>query len=714
MIGMNKNFLYHSLLLSSLLACAACSEDEVVAPIPDDQKTPIELSVGGMRGNITSRSTITVAPTSPLTTETFNVGTNLFMVMKSEKDGSDAKYTRTQAKTQEAKDAANPVSFAGTGCTRYWDDAYARDAKLSVYSVCTPESSNTISIGGSDSYSYTSSPTTGAWSTTAIALTTPWEVQANQSVKADYDAADLCFSNNISKYTKGETVDNRMHFDSSNKHFTAGEMYYYHALSKITFIVQKGEGFAGTSTDFKFAEGQNITINNVNLSNTVFNIEDGEFTGETTTGNITKMYNSATTSEAYTLDALVLPGVDFSSTTVGDISFTINGNQYNLAKKDLLDKISDTDKTNKMVEGKKLKAGVNYRFTLTIGKTKIDNITAKLVNWETVEASFEPTNARINVSVYNNGEEVKSGIDLYRLRDSGNSTITDGYVGFNYLTAYGSKSETLSYADNKFTTGWFWDDNTCFYHFRTVSTGSTVETAAGEDYITLSSAEGSFTDTKWGAPFKSGLSKFQYNTTNGFDKAASTVADVAQHDIYQGIGPTKDNINITMFHMLSNVVFKVKSATGDAAVVLENAGEKTKIELRNVHKAGKALMGNGLISTTDAVGNWVFTQTPTEPATGTYQWEAGIVPQSLADVQLVITTPDNNEYIVDLKDVIATTIGETNFVNPYLSDKKITAWYPCYKYVYTFTLEKKKIDNITATILGWEDVISDDTPVQIK
>lgn len=662
---------------------------------------------------IASRATITVEPASPLTTQTFNSGTNLYMVMKSE-NGSSTKYTRTLGVAQAPVSTANPVSF-GTGYIRFWDDAYGRDAKLSVYSVCTPEGSNAINIGGTGSYLHTTSPTTGAWSTSAIEPTTSWTVNTDQSSEANFKAADLCFSNNISKYGSDPETDNRMAFNSTTKKFTAGEMYYYHALSKITFIIKKGEGFDDITTDFKFDTG-NVAINNVNISNTVFNIEQGEFTGDMTTGNITKMYNHATstTDQSYTLDALVLPGVDFGSETAGDISFTMNSSQYSLSKKALLDNISVADKASKLKDGQYLKAGVHYIFTLTVGKTKISNITAKLVDWQIVEAAMEPSNARISgIQVYDNGDPVTSGIDLYRLRDSGNTSITDGYVGFNYMTAYGSKSETLEYADGKFTTGWYWQDNTSYYHFRTVNSESTVMESAAGDYITLTSADGTFTDTKWGAPFKKAITKFQYNSTNGFDKAASTVADAAQHDIYQGIGVTKDKINITMFHLLSNIVFKVKTVAGDGAVELVKAGVNTTITLRNVHKTGKALMGNGLISTTDAAGNWTFTTAPTGNS-GVYQWNAGIIPQSLADVQLVITTPDKNEYIVNLKDVIAASIGQTNFTNPYGSDNKITAWYPCYKYIYTFTLQKQKIENITATILGWEEVVSADTPIQIK
>ena len=80
---------------------------------------------------------------------------------------------------------------------------------------------------------------------------------------------------------------------------------------------------------------------------------------------------------------------------------------------------------------------------------------------------------------------------------------------------------------------------------------------------------------------------------------------------------------------------------------------------------------------------------------------------------LEITTPDKNLYKVAMKDVIRTSYTNNNIENPY-SDGKINYWYPGFKYEYTFTLSKKKIENITATILDWEKVTAGDDNVQIQ
>ena len=715
---MKKHFLYYIFIASSVLAFTACADEDGGAQNNGIQRSPIALTVGSANGNMDGSGTtraVTVNPAGGLTSAPFAETTSLYMVMKSEAADKTTLYTVTKGKTQDAVDGANPVSFAETGCTRYWDDAYARDAKVSVFAICAPGCDNTLPIGGKNEYPYTSMPTTGAWSGTAVTLQTAWSVSASQD-EAAVKSKDLCYSNNVSKYEIDETqYDERLHFDNETKKFTAGCMNFYHALSKITFVIRKGPGFEGTASDFQFAEGTNITMKDMNLSNTVFDIVTGEFTGTMTPGNITKMYQSASTASSYTLDALVLPGTDMDeSSTTDAISFTINNNKYALKKSDLLAQISDADKTNKMVDGSKLKAGVHYTFTLTVGKTRIEKITAKLVDWETVTASATPENARITIAAKNAGSAVTSGIDLYRLKDSGNTEITDDYVGFNYLTDYVTEDKaTMSYEDNLFKTQWYWQDNTSYYHFRVVNENQTVTKDDGGDYISLASAEPTYTDVKWGAPFKTEVTMFQYNTTNGFDKDASTVADQAQHDILRGVGVTKSVVNLTMFHMMSDVTFKVKSVSGDAAVTLENAGTYTKIELRNIRMNGKALMGNGLVSTTSGATNWTFTQTPTSAA-GVYSWTSGIVPQSLSDVQLVITTPDKNEYIIDLKDVVATSKTSNNITYPAYADNKVDYWYPACRYTYTFTLSKTKIENITATILNWEDVVAVNDNVQIR
>ena len=381
--------------------------------------------------------------------------------------------------------------------------------------------------------------------------------------------------------------------------------------------------------------------------------------------------------------------------------------------------------TTVLGDGKKLLAGVNYEFTFTVDKTKISGMTAQIQEWEEVKAdNITPSNARINLKLEERGTEVTSGVDFYRALDLGNTAITDTYVGYNWITGYLTDGKaTASYSGSQWTiSNWYWPNNTAFYHFRAVGDGSSTSPvpptpqtdATYGDYFALTADE-SYNDYTWGAPFLddqdnevAGSFKWTYSTQHGFDGTASN-----QHQIYHGIGPTNSVIKILMFHMMSDVTIKIKTTTGEDKVTLVDGTNKTTAVLKNLHTSGKVLIGNGLVQTT---GSAVDVTVNLE-GSDVLSWNNyGAIPQDLSNVVLEITTPDKNLYKVVMKDVISTSYtnsNNSNIQNPY-SAGKINYWYPGFKYEYTFTLSKKKIENITATILDWETVTAGDDNVQIQ
>jgi hypothetical protein len=85
---------------------------------------------------------------------------------------------------------------------------------------------------------------------------------------------------------------------------------------------------------------------------------------------------------------------------------------------------------------------------------------------------------------------------------------------------------------------------------------------------------------------------------------------------------------------------------------------------------------------------------------------------------LTITTADNNQHIVTMKDGVATTVGNNLIANPYPQNGNgkyvINRWLPNYKYTYTFKLTKAGIAKLSATLANWEDVEAGDDNVQIR
>ncbi len=765
---------YMALSAACMLMLSACSSDEKLS-VADKEggeetpKTPIELTVGIVgqgSSSLTRGVTRNVVTTDKDNNKAlaFEKGTSLYMVIQSE-DGSDANdnYTRTigYAQTKET-DYKTTVDFA-TAYKRYWEDGQStstRDSRISIYSACVPGyyyngtqgsltptegsvADGIWTIGGLNTYE-------NSWNTTSSSTTIAWPLRNASSGIQDatfIKSQDLCFSNNVSNPSGGS--DNRIKFDSSTKKFTNGHLIFYHALTWVTFKIKKGDGFG--STDFTFSnDNENIVLKGFNTSGT-FDITTGEFQATPGTGAITQLAGgTAETGYEYVLDCLMLPGSALNGSDKDDIEkiyFTIANNKYHLTKAQLAtalaDKTTDKTSTSALDEGK-MRPGVHYVFTMTVGKQKMDKLTAAVVEWEQVTADeTTPTNARINISLLDKSTH-KTGaadFDFYRAANiSLGTTFNDAYESYDWTTGY-TLANCKAYLTENSTAGqytandipadlnnpgtltpWYWPDNKTFYHFRTVmpKNHDVIQNNDG-DYISLSGGpyiadnnDGNYKDVSWGAPFykyqnsntsSDEVQTLTYSLTTGFDNTDNT-----NHQISKAIGPTTGTINMVMFHMMSDVTISLTTNTGGAdAVNLTNA----KMELSNIYPTGTVKMGNGLVTPTGVktTVNNVISDVNTVP------WRYGFVPQSLEDVVLTITTADNNQYLVNMNGVKATSVGLNLVKNPYSqTDGKyvIDRWYPNFKYDYTFKLTKTGIALITATMTGWVEVKAGDDNVVIQ
>lgn len=759
---------FNILLIGSATALlTACDIYESVPLFERIEKTPIELSVGGLDTQEPATRAVVTDGTGK-TLRAFSGQTRLFFAMVAE-DGSGNKkygfnYGTAAAVSNPAVDSKSTITFPDNYL--YWDDAYARDSKVSVYSiaVANKERGNVALTDNGSIAIGTESPGKAIipFSTTDPGSPTfKWQIgdsDGSSAYKQDqniFDWADLVFSNNIADYSSGSGTDNRLkfHTEAGEKYhkFDKGELIYYHALTQFTIKIKCGEGFKGDGTDFQFTNLVGSANNSFGLNgfyggNGIFRIGNGEF--ETMTNrNYTSIYKVSETHQKadagdyYILKAYVFPGTDMSGTKNDAFSFVIDGNKYDVSLANLFTALQNgtTDGNANVVseilkDSKYLKAGYNYVFTFNVGKTKIKNITAQVAEWENVEATqLIPTNARINLNLEERGTTITDAADIYRAEDN-SSEITDTWQSYNWATGYVGHGNVFSNASGswKLTTDWFWPGNTYHYHFRAIMPGNgatgapTVKTADEKDYVELTSGT-DYTDIRWGAPFTdvtpgneapdpTTLNWTYDPVTNGFDGKDATAT---KHQINYAIGPTEDKIKLILFHMMSELEFIITtSATGSEQVVLgDGVGSNvTKVELLNYYPEGRVLLGNGLVQTTGDKTN-AFTLTNNLSASSN-NCTFGIVPQAITDdLQLRITTPDHNQYYVKLKDVLASTVTAANLVNPYTASGGkyiIDRWYPGYKYKYTLNLLKKGVTNITATIVNWETVTAGNDNVQIR
>lgn len=694
------------------------------------------------------------------------------------------------------KQKRSKISFeSGKGIMRYWDDAFARESLLDIYGFAYVWKSDasgapwypkldrttTTPDDGTETQSFPvtwKDTPTDAVGTKVGATDGMWIVGDNsagtgnnykfQSRKSILEKDDICYSNNI----KGTSA---LKFDAANKKFTSDNLEFHRAMSMLTIKVYKGEGF--TDSEFKFATGTNIALKGFNKKG-YLNIKEGKWDpvvvgddagyGTATSGYswskidlTSETLETDATGSYYTLLAMVIPGTNIKNSTVSDaFTFTINNNEYKVPMAKLYEAIcskKNSDDTfaygdGSTVDGKylengtDLKQGINYEFTLKVGKSKIDNLTAQIVDWETVKAdNVDPSNARITLTLENRGTLVTppSTVAFWHTVRSA-STITDGYVNFDWYKDY-SKSTNTNYSSDHWTTEWFWQNNQEYHHLRAlVPSTPTVDTSVDPNTFDITSSnatdENNYNEIAWGAPFnkKSDTDKkFYYNTKKGFDAISkddeSSDNDQTKHQIYRAIGPTKERINLTLFHMMSGVKFTVKTSDNDNEKVelchtTPAVGETpasyshATLELVGYKSTGTVNIGNGLVS---ATGTASTETTPVPVACQTTDTGANIdqmyflsaIPQDLTGIKVVITTPDNNKYEALLKDILA-TVTDVNMANPYTLDNgtkyKIDSWYPNYKYEYTFTLKKKGIDNITATVVNWDTVHADNQDVTIQ
>lgn len=821
-----KYFIYPFILSTAFIA-AACSDDNYIidTPISADQKESIAFVVSDEGARLTS--------TAPNTRAGFATATQIvarFESFKSTTVGgtpstTDKRSTRTVLKADPhgTDKLYSVVNYLTTDNTRYWDDAFGRYGNISVYAVAVPgkEASllnNTkkleelISYAGDNVSDYNT-----IWKTDVAATNNniAWTVNTTAQTASLIANEDLCYSNNIQaggkngryvydftgdkypefSYTPTETdpfpnfSDNYLRFAQADGakvsdpgKFDKGHLIFNHALSRITVILQSGDGF--TSSDgFKFTKNNASSTDNIKLidmyTTGTLNIKDGTWAAgdpsainkmapvkiNTSTGTI----EDGTYSTAIgTYMAQMLPGYVISRgvTNKNVMEFEIDNNTYFITQDMLYMALTADgtsaqqtvangyDLTNELI---KMQQGKNYKFTITIKKGEIMNITATLADWVDVEGEYALDNSHITVTTkkLEGSKDVSCReINFYRWGQVLDKIYTDDsytattYSG-NYLADNGAATLTETATNsNIWNTNWYYEDNMTAYHFRTLNNlaagtnSSNIKNTSDVSSFTMESGDQSTKDYHWGAPLISGAT-MSYSPTDGYKTS-----------LHQGMIAPKNGvenpINITEFHMMSNinislVTDSVKNTSdawekGPAAVDLKGA----TITITRFAKKATVDMGTGLITPTYTAPSSDHSATDSDCAlmtapdftsltswwvtnaigTSTDKYRYAVVPQKLrrsdaadpaeADcVGITITTQDANQYYVikDLASIKATTVSDDRNQS---ANQNIERWYPGHTYNYKIKITKKGIENITCTVATWVDVEADEIEIDLE
>ena len=692
--------LFYPLLIATAFVATACTnnQEDDVTPVDPNGKPPISF--------------VAENNNQPVTRVGFEGDdksyTEVAMHIRSnEKGGTGIRETHTLAKathdTEKTPTSVSGISSLSSNHTRYWDDAFGRDAQLSVFAIAVPGMPSPSNAGKTLEDLLAKPENDKVWEGAALSELVSWTVSKDQSESDKLAAEDLVYSNNI-KST--ESVDNRLKFildDNNNTDgpgkFEKGTLEFHHALSRITVNLTKGTGFTTSSFAFTSTSG-NVSLINVPVSGEL-NLVDGAW-DKVTPGTISGMELQSSTADNYSLMAQMLPGYEINKagTSTNMLSFEIDKNTYYVTQSQMyeaLTKVSEDDRKKITIGTDKItmEQGINYVFNITVNKTSVV-VTATLAAFENVTAGdINKDNSHGELTFKTTGAD-DDDFKLYRLEDSENASKT------NWFGAYTAADPNDVKEDNGvWKTGWYFENDAAYYHFRAVNSNATVEhssTATAGDYFIMSSGT---TDYHWGAPMVADIS---YDKTDGKGYASA---------ISNAIRATSSTINLTKLHMMSSINIVLRTTTGKDAVVLEDKANDKKcvVELTKFYKDGKVNMGNGLVTITSAAltANMPFVA----PDFGTENesnnthvklkknFTLYVVPQYVKRtddaIGLTITTPDGNVYTIS--DLSAST--STLF------------WEPNHEYTYTFTLTKAGVV-VTCTVEAWVPVSAGSSDITLE
>lgn len=671
--NMKKLYIYILGVMLGMGTLVSCSSDDFFASTlsGDGQKTPVDV-IGTVDG--------APLPTSGTRAADAKFATNDMIVAYFQHiNTSDAVVTDfNKLKNLKVTSVAGSDPYTATlSCTDanglYWDDF--SDNKTAGHDIReTDHGLRTL-------YAYCYN---GGSPSTALTESTGdigWTIASNQT-GADFQKSDLLWAPTITKVAYNHSTAK----DADHNKLT---LPFKHAMSKVTVILEVGDGFA---LNYAFTNDA-ITLNNGNNKfNTVCTATAPTQTlsGEGTPEEINMHKGSAYTEDSKRrckFEAIVVP----STLAAKDALFATimaDGNEYKVYVNDDMRATTDGKWGTKLTDSK-MQSGVNYVLTVHVDKAEV-LVEAYITDWVTVTSSPVDGEIKFDNDVITYSGETGTVVstegatfNLYDINTTTNPTLTTN-------TTYGSIATTATKGASNWTNNpkIYWPNGTDKYYFRALAkVDETYEIAAS---TTTNMEQGMSEDLLWG--------------TTSYHKNAEN--EVQEFQEGAAIQPRTGPVPIVFYHAMSKISIRLETSTDDAKKVdLTNA----KISISNLYKDATLTLHSGLADktgktiTTAAITN--FAQYDGTGAEVNKLEHYLVIPQDFSnytsDAIVTIELADHTKYNIKLKDCEDQSSTDT-------PKAKITEWKRGEYYFYTIHLEKEEI-KVSAYLKNWEPVTGSGT-----
>ena len=568
-------------MVAVALGFVACANDNGEAPSIDGSKTPIDIAVAFVDGEIVSKSSTRAVD------KTFEANDKLVAHLQHVNGtGADAtlegNYEKTITLTMNSDVTMSETSNNNIQQTSsfainedlYWDD-FSDDTKdirtqghglRSAWGYC---------YNGKDNFPESNNHTDEI----------TWEAATDQ--KTGFKTSDLLWS-------KTQNPVSYQHGNNSGDSHGTITIPYTHAMSKATIVLTAGEGFG----DDAF-ENTKITLKSVNIKGkftastaNVVGTKTGE-EGQYETGDIQMQKKSTdATNKSVTFECIFVPNTLLNDGKLWAEINNVAGNNYEI-------KLTSAMLANEKWGAGPTKSGVNYKLAATIKKQKID-VVAQIADWIYKETSAE---GKILFTTD------LTGVDYY---DMTRGTSYDVFTSESQTTEY-SKSTTRNYTDSKWTDDpviyWQGEGNGLYFRGLAKYESNLITSVAG------STSANQGTDLLWATtPQHTG------KDNSGNDKT---------YQAGEKIDPRTSFVPLKFEHAMSKVKFVLKT-TDD---------ENTKVNLEGATMSIPGIITDGTIDV--ANGNITLGST-TDDLAPVDNTEYIVIPQNLAGKKLTITLNDAN------------------------------------------------------------------------